>query len=90
VRIREWIVWGAGERHTESVLIVDLTAIFDREVLPLETARNYQFPNGEHPKRLGGGLVCPHRQEARGDVVTATEDHVTFRCDGCGYRWSAQ
>jgi hypothetical protein len=89
VRIRESIDWGAGERHAESVLIADPTAIFDREVLPLEN-RNYQFPDGHGTKRLGAGLVCPRCQESRGDVVTATEDHVTFRCDGCGHRWSSK
>ena len=44
VRVREWIDWGAGERHAESVYIVDPTAILDREVLPLPD-RNFQFPD---------------------------------------------
>jgi hypothetical protein len=89
VRICDWINWGAGERHAESVLIVDLTAIFDREVLPLEN-RNYQFPEDHETKPLGAGLVCPHCQQLRSDVVTATENRITFRCDGCGYRWSTE
>jgi hypothetical protein len=88
VRLREWIDWGAGERHADSVYVVDPTAIFDREVLPLPD-RNLQFPNDDEggKKPLGAGLVCPHCQESRGDVITASENHITFRCDGCGNRW---
>jgi hypothetical protein len=35
VRCRDWIDWGAGNRHAESVLIADLTVILDQEQLPL-------------------------------------------------------
>jgi hypothetical protein len=87
VRVRDWIDWGAGERHAESVLIVDLTAILDREVLPIPD-RNFQFPDGRDRKPKRAGLVCPHCKESRGDVVTVKENHITFRCDGCGHRWS--
>ena len=88
VRIREWVDWGAGERHAESVLIVDQTAIFDREVLPLPD-RNFQFPDGHEIKHTGAGLVCPHCDESRGDVVAVQENHITFRCDECGHHWSS-
>jgi hypothetical protein len=44
-RFREWVDWAAGERHAESVLIVDRTAICDREVVPLPD-RNFQFLDG--------------------------------------------
>jgi Zn ribbon nucleic-acid-binding protein len=88
VRVRDWIDWGAGERHAESVLIADLTAICDREVLTLPD-RNFQFPDGRHATKRGAGLVCPHCNESRGDIVTLNENHITFRCDGCGYRWSS-
>ena len=89
VRVRGWVDWGAGECHAESVLIVDLTAIWDREVLPLPD-RNFQFPDGHETKQPGAGLVCPHCQESRGDAVAVQENHITFRCDECGYRWSAE
>ena len=85
VRCRDWIDWGAGERHAESVLIADPTAIWDREVLPLPD-RNFQFPDGRNVNQQRAGLVCPHCSESRGEVVTLNENHLTFRCDGCGYR----
>ena len=88
VRLRDWVDWGAGERHAESVLIVDPTAVCDREVLPLPR-RNFQFPDGCDTKQRGPGLVCPHCDESRGDIATAAENHVTFRCDACGYHWAA-
>ena len=89
VRVREWIDWGAGERHAESVLIVDPTAVLDREVLPLPD-RNFQFPDGSERKPQRAGLVCPRCKELRGDVVTVKENHITFRCDACGHRWSTE
>jgi hypothetical protein len=49
---------GSGERHAESVYVVDPTAILDREVLPLPD-RNFQFPDGREPKHRGAGSVCP-------------------------------
>jgi hypothetical protein len=86
VRIREWVDWGAGERHAESMLIVDLTAIIDREVVPLPD-KNYQFPDGGEVKRKGA-LVCPQCREARGDVLAVKENQIAFRCDACGHHWS--
>jgi hypothetical protein len=86
VRVREWIDWGAGERHAEAVLIVDLTAICDRETLPLPD-RNFQFPDGHKPSQRGAGLVCPRCQESRGDMVIAKEHEITFRCNECGHHW---
>lgn len=88
VRMREWIDWGAGERHAESVLIVDVTAICDRETVPLSD-RNFQFPNG-HEAVQRRGLVCPRCQESRGDIDTAKENEITFRCHECGYHWHSQ
>jgi hypothetical protein len=88
VRIREWVDWGAGERHAESVLIADLTAIIDHEVLSLPD-RNFQL-DGRGAAPRGAELVCPNCDETRGDVVTVSENRVTFRCDGCGHRWSAE
>jgi len=87
VRIRDWVDWGAGERHAESVLIADLSAIIDREVLPLPD-RNFQL-DGRGAAPRGAGLVCPNCRENRGDVMTVSENRVTFRCNGCGRRWSA-
>lgn len=87
VRIREWIDWGAGERHAESMLIVDLTAIADREVLPLPD-KNFQFPDDATAPR--GGLVCPLCKESRGDILAVNESKITFLCDACGHRWKAQ
>jgi hypothetical protein len=89
VRVRDWVDWGAGERHAESVLIVDLTAILDREVLPIPD-RNFQLPNGHRVNRPAPGLVCPRCKQSRADVVTVKENQITFRCDGCGNRWSAE
>ena len=90
VRLREWIDWGAGERHAEWVLIVDMTTIVDREVVPLPPGRNFQFPDHHpHPRPHGAGLVCPHCDETRGDVVSVQGNHVSFRCDACGHHWTA-
>ena len=89
VRVREWIDWGAGEHHAESVLIVDVTAICDRETLPLPD-RNFQFPDGHGAGKPRRGLVCPQCQESRGDIVTAKENEITFRCNECGHHWCEQ
>jgi hypothetical protein len=89
VRLRECVDWGAGDRHAESVLIVDPSVIVDREVLPLPD-RNFQFPDGHDTKpQPRTRLVCPHCNESRGDVIAVQENHITFRCDGCGYHWSS-
>jgi hypothetical protein len=87
VRIREWVDWGAGERHAESLLIADLTAIIDRELLPVPD-RNFQL-DGRSAIRRGSGLLCPKCKEARGEVVAMKENEIRFRCDGCGNRWSS-
>ena len=89
VRLREWTEWGPDERHAEWVLIVDMSAMVDCEVLPLPD-RNFPFSDdpGANP-RGRAGLVCPHCNDTRGDVVTVDGDRLTFRCDGCGYHWSS-
>jgi hypothetical protein len=74
VRIREWVDWGAGERHAASVLIADLTAIVDREQLPVPD-RNFQL-NGRGTAPRAGGLMCPKCRGLRADVVTVREDHI--------------
>jgi hypothetical protein len=89
VRLREWNDWGASERHAEWLLIVDMTAVVDRELLPLPGG-NRQFPNDYDAKpRRRAGLVCPRCDDTRGDVVTVDGDRIAFRCDGCGYHWSS-
>jgi hypothetical protein len=75
VRIREWIDWGVGERHAGAMLIADLTAIIDREVLPVAD-RNFQ-PDGRRTVQRGGGLVCPNCKRLSGDVVTINENRIT-------------
>ena len=87
VRIREWVDWGAGERHAESLLIADLTTIIDRELLPVPD-QNFQL-DGRGAIRRGGELLCPKCKESRGEVVTMKENEIRFRCDGCGHRWSS-
>jgi hypothetical protein len=72
VRVRDWIDWGAGELHAESVLIADVTAIADRKAPPLPQ-RNFQVPEHHRGNRLGAGLVCPRCRESR-----------VGRCDGQG------
>jgi hypothetical protein len=89
VRVREWIDWGAGERHAESVLIVDFDAICDRETLPLPD-RNFQFPDGHQANHPGAGVVCPRCQGTRGDVVSVKENEIMFRCNECGHHWHSQ
>jgi hypothetical protein len=87
VRIRDWVDWGAGERHAESVFIADLTTIIDHEVLPVPD-RNFQLGDRGTAAREAG-LVCPKCNGTRVDVVTVSEKRITFRCDGCGHRWSS-
>src|SRR4030095_9164440 len=80
VRVREWIDWGAGERHAESVLIVDVTAICDRDTCPLPD-QNFQFPDDHEGDKPRAGLVCPRCQKSRGAIVTAKQHEITFRCE---------
>jgi hypothetical protein len=89
VRVREWIDWGVGERHAESVFIVDLTAIVDREALPLPDT-NFQFPDDSPASPPGAGIACPTCEESRADVATGSENEIRFRCDGCGYQLKAR
>jgi hypothetical protein len=87
VRIRESVNWGAGERHAESMLIADLTAISDREVVPLPD-KNYQFPDGAPGQRRTGALVCPQCKAPRGDVLAVKDNWISFRCRACGHHWT--
>ena len=89
VRIREWTDWGAGRRQAESVLIVDMTAICDRETVPLPD-RNFQFPDGHETDQPRTSLVCPRCHESRGDRVSAKQDEIMFRCPECGHHWPSQ
>ena len=88
VRLRESVNWGAGERHAESMLVADLTAISDREVVPLPD-KNYQFPDGAPGQRRTGVLVCPQCKAPRGDVLAVKENWISFRCRACGHHWTA-
>jgi hypothetical protein len=84
VRLRESVNWDSGERHAESLLIADLTAIRDREAVPLPD-KNYQFPDGVEVTHRKGALVCPQCRESRGDVLAMSKNQKAFRCHGCGF-----
>ena len=89
VRLREWNDCCAIERHAEWVLIVDMTAMVDCDVLPVPDWK-FQRPDDQGAKpRRRAGLVCPQCNDTLGDVVTVEGDCITFRCDGCGHQWSS-
>ena len=71
------------------MLIGDLTAICDREVLPLRTG---PFNSRTAMSRViqERGLCVLTVKNRVPDVVTIKETEMTFRCAGCGYRWSAK
>jgi hypothetical protein len=72
VCIREWIDWGAGERHAESMLIVDVTAICDREVLPCLIATSNSRIAMRRIGR-GQGWCAPRCKKSTGGVVAVME-----------------
>ena len=89
IRVREWIDWGAGERHAESVYIADMTAICDREVLPLPD-RNFSVSCGHEssgPTRRSDVPLC---EKPRVDASRVTENEIKFRCYACGHQWSSK
>ena len=90
IRIREWIDWGAGERHAESVY--DCRCDRHRATVRCSRCLTATFNSPTITRRDSQERGSCVRSAKRREVMwqRSGENQITFRCEGCGYRWSAE